>query len=73
MVFCTESFHLDFLTLHKYNNLTDWETFQQQWLYDEKSDVEKVMETLDTLMEKLQVCSQRDKQIREWQKIFKVN
>lgn len=48
------------------------EIFQQPWLYDEKSDMEKVMETLNDLMEKLMTFSARDKQIREWQKIFKV-
>ncbi|XP_026758308.2 dynein axonemal heavy chain 6 [Galleria mellonella] len=42
------------------------------WLYDEKSDLEKVMETLDDLLEKLMVCFARDKQIRDWQKIFKI-
>lgn len=30
------------------------------------------METLDDLAEKLAACTARDKQIREWQKIFKV-
>lgn len=30
------------------------------------------MEVLDDLLEKLMACSARDKQIREWQKIFKV-
>ncbi|CAH4038360.1 unnamed protein product [Pieris brassicae] len=44
----------------------------QQWLYDEKSDIEKVLEALDDLMEKLMACSARDKQIREWQKVFKI-
>ncbi|XP_049884905.1 dynein axonemal heavy chain 6 [Pectinophora gossypiella] len=42
------------------------------WFYDEKSDMEKVLEALDELMEKLQACAARDKQIREWQKIFKI-
>lgn len=31
------------------------------------------MEVLDELVEKLAACSARDKQIREWQKIFKVS
>ncbi|XP_047524724.1 dynein axonemal heavy chain 6 [Pieris napi] len=44
----------------------------QQWLYDEKSDIEKVLEVLDDLTEKLMACSARDKQIREWQKVFKI-
>ncbi|CAH2103550.1 unnamed protein product [Euphydryas editha] len=44
----------------------------QPWLYDEKSDMEKVMEVLNDLMEKLMSYSARDKQIREWQKIFKI-
>ncbi|KAI8430876.1 hypothetical protein MSG28_001009 [Choristoneura fumiferana] len=44
----------------------------QQWLYDANSDMEKVMETLDDLAEKLAACTARDKQIREWQKIFKI-
>ncbi|XP_045784195.1 dynein axonemal heavy chain 6 [Maniola jurtina] len=44
----------------------------QPWLYDEKSDMEKVLEILNDLMEKLQGYSARDKQIREWQKIFKI-
>ncbi|VVC96959.1 unnamed protein product, partial [Leptidea sinapis] len=44
----------------------------QPWLYDEKSDIEKVLEALDELSEKLKECSARDKQIREWQKIFKI-
>ncbi|XP_021206053.2 dynein axonemal heavy chain 6 isoform X1 [Bombyx mori] len=52
------------------NKLRDEVT--QPWLYDEKSDLEKVMETLDDLLEKLMACSARDKQIREWQKIFKI-
>ncbi|XP_052746778.1 dynein axonemal heavy chain 6 [Bicyclus anynana] len=42
------------------------------WLYDEKSDAEKVTEVLNDLMEKLTDFSARDKQIREWQKIFKI-
>ncbi|XP_028179118.1 dynein heavy chain 6, axonemal [Ostrinia furnacalis] len=42
------------------------------WLYADTSDMEKVMETLEDLMEKLQACAARDKQIREWQKIFKI-
>lgn len=41
-------------------------------MYNESSDMEKVTETLEDLMEKLMACSARDKQIREWQKIFKV-
>lgn len=45
---------------------------QANWLYDINSDMEKVMETLDDLMEKLQACAARDRQIREWQKIFKI-
>ncbi|XP_037299908.1 dynein heavy chain 6, axonemal isoform X2 [Manduca sexta] len=44
----------------------------QPWLYDDKSDMEKVMEALSGLMDKLMECSSRDKQIREWQKIFKI-
>ncbi|XP_050361252.1 dynein axonemal heavy chain 6 [Nymphalis io] len=44
----------------------------QPWLYDEKSDMEKVMEVLNDLMEKLMTYSARDKQIRDWQKIFKM-
>ena len=46
---------------------------QQPWLYDEKSEMEKVLEALVELQDKLTACSARDKQIREWQKIFKVN
>ncbi|KAJ2954382.1 hypothetical protein O0L34_g2646 [Tuta absoluta] len=42
------------------------------WFYDEKSDMDKVLESLDELNEKLQVCVARDKQIRGWQKIFKM-
>ncbi|XP_053624487.1 dynein axonemal heavy chain 6 isoform X1 [Plodia interpunctella] len=42
------------------------------WLYDEKSDMETVMETLNDLAEKLAACSAREKQIRDWQKIFKI-
>lgn len=34
--------------------------------------MEKVLEALQDLQDKLAACSQRDKQIREWQKIFKV-
>lgn len=46
--------------------------FQQPWLYDDKSSMEKVLEALDELNEKLAACTERDKQIRAWQKIFKV-
>ncbi|RVE44268.1 hypothetical protein evm_011063 [Chilo suppressalis] len=42
------------------------------WLFDIKSDMDKALETLSELQEKLQACSARDKQIREWQKIFKI-
>lgn len=45
---------------------------QQPWLYDDKSDIEKVLEVLDDLMEKLMACAARDRQIRDWQKLFKV-
>ncbi|KAJ8737519.1 hypothetical protein PYW08_000114 [Mythimna loreyi] len=44
----------------------------QPWLYDDKSDIEKVMEALQDLQNRLVACSARDKQIREWQKIFKI-
>ncbi|XP_026730807.1 dynein heavy chain 6, axonemal [Trichoplusia ni] len=44
----------------------------QPWLYDEKSDMDKVLEALAELQEKLHACSLREKQIREWQKIFKI-
>ncbi|XP_022832877.1 dynein heavy chain 6, axonemal [Spodoptera litura] len=48
------------------------EEVAQTWLYDEKSDIEKVLEALQELQEKLNACSAREKQIREWQKIFKI-
>ncbi|PZC80020.1 hypothetical protein B5X24_HaOG215489 [Helicoverpa armigera] len=44
----------------------------QPWFYDEKSDMEKVLEALQELQEKLMACSAREKQIRDWQKIFKI-
>ncbi|CAB3225668.1 unnamed protein product [Arctia plantaginis] len=44
----------------------------QPWLYDEKSDMEKVLEVCAELQEKLQACSEREKVIKEWQKIFKM-
>ncbi|XP_045541953.1 dynein axonemal heavy chain 6 [Papilio machaon] len=44
----------------------------QPWLYDDSSDMAKVIEVLDDLMSKLMVCFARDKQIHEWQKIFKI-
>ncbi|CAH2227831.1 jg9826 [Pararge aegeria aegeria] len=56
--------------IHDINKLRD--EIAQTWLYDEKSDIEKVTDTLNDLMEKLTVFSARDKQIREWQKIFKI-
>ncbi|XP_063373463.1 dynein axonemal heavy chain 6 [Cydia amplana] len=48
------------------------EEVAQPWLYDINSDMDKVSEVLDDLTEKLAACTARDKQIREWQKIFKI-
>ncbi|KAG7313007.1 hypothetical protein JYU34_000084 [Plutella xylostella] len=48
------------------------EQIVQPWLYDDKSSMEKVLEALDELNEKLAACTERDKQIRAWQKIFKI-
>ncbi|KAJ8737210.1 hypothetical protein PYW07_000481 [Mythimna separata] len=44
----------------------------QPWLYDLTSDWDKVMEALQDLQDKLTACSAREKQIREWQKLFKI-
>ncbi|CAH0703556.1 unnamed protein product [Spodoptera exigua] len=48
------------------------EEVAQPWFYDEKSETDKVLAALQELQQKLNACSAREKQIREWQKIFKI-